>query len=156
MLEIDIPGYGCLRLGHLVMDYNGTLALDGGLVSGAEERLIRLSPSLDLHVVTADTHGGAQRFLKDLPCRLQILPSDHQAEAKSAYVAELGAETVVAIGNGRNDRLMLRAAALGIGVILNEGAYCATLADADMICTSIADALDLLLSPLRLVAGLRT
>ena len=156
MLEIDIPGYGCMRLRHLVMDYNGTLALDGGLVPGAEKRLFRLSQSLDLHVVTADTHGGARQYLKDLPCRLQVLPTDHQAEAKSAYVGELGAEAVVAIGNGRNDRLMLREAALGIGVILNEGAHSAALAEADMICTSIADALDLLLSPLRLVAGLRT
>ena len=156
MLDIDIPGYGCLPLRHLVMDYNGTLALDGRLIPGVGKQLIELSQSLSLHVVTADTHGGAQRNLKDLPCRLQVLPPDHQAEAKSAYVQELGAGEAVAIGNGRNDRLMLREAALGIAVILNEGACSATLADADMVCTSIADALDLLRFPLRLVAGLRT
>jgi soluble P-type ATPase len=156
VLEIDIPGYGCLRLHHLVMDYNGTLALDGMLLPGTEKRLVRLSQSLDLHVVTADTHGSVRRHLEALPCRLQVLPSDRQAEAKSAYVRGLGAKAVVAMGNGRNDRLMLKEAALGIGVILNEGAYGATLSDADMICTSIADALDLLLLPLRLVAGLRT
>ena len=155
MLEIDIPGYGCLQLRHLVMDYNGTLALDGQLIPGVDKQLIELSQSLSLHVVTADTHGGAQRNLKDLPCRLQVLPPDHQAEAKSAFVQDLGAEAAVAIGNGRNDRLMLREAALGIAVILNEGACSATLADADMVCTSIADALDLLRWPLRLVAGLR-
>lgn len=156
MLELEIPGYGCLRLRHLVMDYNGTLALDGGLVPGVGKRLIQLSQSLNLHVVTADTHGGAQQNLKGLPCGLQILPSEQQAEAKKAYVQKLGAKETAAIGNGRNDRLMLREAVLGVGVILNEGAFSATLADADMVCTSIADALDLFRFPLRLVAGLRT
>ena len=156
MLEIEIPGYGWLILRHLVMDYNGTLALDGGLVPGVGKRLIQLSQSLNLHVVTADTHGGAQQNLKGLPCGLQILPAEQQAEAKKAYVQKLGAKETVAIGNGRNDRLMLREAALGVGVVLNEGAFSATLADADMVRTSIADALDLLRFPLRLVAGLRT
>jgi soluble P-type ATPase len=155
ILEIDVPGYGCLKLRHLVMDYNGTLALDGQLIPGVGKQLIQLSQSLNLHVVTADTHGGAQLNLKNLPCRLQVLPPDHQAEAKKVYVQQLGAGETVAIGNGRNDRLMLREAALGIAVILNEGACSATLADADMVCTSIADALDMLLFPLRLVAGLR-
>jgi soluble P-type ATPase len=45
-------------------------------------------------------------------------PEDEQ---KARYVAELGKATVAAIGNGRNDRLMLREAALGIAVIGPEG-----------------------------------
>jgi hypothetical protein len=28
-MELAIPGFGTLRLEHLVLDYNGTLALDG-------------------------------------------------------------------------------------------------------------------------------
>jgi len=38
MLEIDIPGTGLLRLQHLVLDYNGTLATDGALLPGVDER----------------------------------------------------------------------------------------------------------------------
>ena len=28
MIEISIPGFGTLRLEHMVLDYNGTLACD--------------------------------------------------------------------------------------------------------------------------------
>ena len=33
MIEIDIPGWGELRLHFLVTDYNGTLACDGILIT---------------------------------------------------------------------------------------------------------------------------
>lgn len=32
MIEIDIPGFRLLKLNHLVLDYNGTLALDSLLL----------------------------------------------------------------------------------------------------------------------------
>lgn len=34
MIEINIPGFGSLELDHLVLDYNGTMALDGQLIEG--------------------------------------------------------------------------------------------------------------------------
>ena len=34
MLRTDIPGFGSLRIEHLVLDYNGTLALDGRMLPG--------------------------------------------------------------------------------------------------------------------------
>ena len=37
MIEIDVPGFGALRLEHLVLDYNGTLACDGMLLEGVHE-----------------------------------------------------------------------------------------------------------------------
>jgi len=46
MLEIDIPGYRALRLVHLVLDYNGTLACDGALVDGVGDRLAALAGML--------------------------------------------------------------------------------------------------------------
>jgi soluble P-type ATPase len=62
----------------------------------------------------------------------------------------------VAVGNGRNDRLMLQESALGIAVILNEGAAMQTLLCADVVCTDIVAALQLLIHPLRLTATLRS
>jgi soluble P-type ATPase len=63
------------------------------------------------------------------------------------------------VGNGRNDQLMLKEAALGIAVILEEGAAAATLNAtlnaADVVCTHIVSALELLTNPLRLMATLR-
>jgi len=63
---------------------------------------------------------------------------------------------VVALGNGRNDRLMLREAALGIALIQREGGAAETIASADLLSTSVIEALDLLLHPQRLIASLRS
>ena len=37
MIEISIPGYKHLQLKHLVLDYNGTIALDGRLFDALDE-----------------------------------------------------------------------------------------------------------------------
>jgi soluble P-type ATPase len=155
-LRIKIPGYGTLELKYLVMDYNGTLAVDGVVVKGVEQAFDMLAADLELHVITADTFGVAAENLNNMPCRLSVLPPGDQAAAKLDYIDRLGAESTVAIGNGRNDRLMLAKAALGICVILEEGAAVETINSADVICPSVLSALGLLLNPLRLTATLRS
>ena len=156
MIEIDIPGFKHLRLEHLVLDYNGTLAVDGRLATGVRERLHRLAEKLHIHVITADTFGAVRASVADLACTLHVLPRQSQAEAKRDYVRRLNAERTVCIGNGRNDRLMLGEASLGIAVILAEGACGSTITAADVVCRDINDALDLLRHPLRLTATLRS
>src|SRR6056297_1776604 len=155
-MRIQIPGYGELTLQSLVMDYNGTLAIDGKPVDGVRDALIKLSEDLDLHVLTADTFGIAREGLEGIPCKLTILSKDDQQGGKLRFVQDLGAAWVAAIGNGRNDQLMLRDAALGIAVILEEGASVQALQAADVVCPSIVSALELLLHPLRLTATLRS
>lgn len=103
MLEITIPSRGVLHLSHLVLDYNGTLALDGALVEGVGERLRELSKHLDVHVITADTYGDVEGRLADLPVTLSTLSDHLQDEAKQRYVRTLSARECVTIGNGRND-----------------------------------------------------
>ncbi len=156
MLSVDIPGHRELHLHHLVADYNGTLAVDGRLLFGLADLLTRVAKLLEVHVVTADTFGLAARELAGLPLTLTVLPAGGQAEAKAEYLRQLGAETGVALGNGRNDRWLLREAALGIGVIQAEGASLAALAEADVVCRSAHEALQLLLDPRRLIATLRS
>ena len=155
MLAIEIPGAGALRLEHLVLDYNGTIALDGGLIVGVADRLRALAQTLQAHVVTADTFGRAHAELVGLPCTLSVLPPGDQDVRKLEYIRALGVDRVVAIGNGRNDRAMIEAAALGIAVIQGEGAAVGTVLAADVAVSSVLDALDLLAAPLRLVATLR-
>ena len=156
MIEINIPGYKTLQLKHLVLDHNGTLAVDGLLVAGVKESLNRLSADMEIHVLTADTFGKAKSQLEGVSCKLSILPSDNQDIGKLEYVKKLGAEHSVCIGNGRNDRLMLKEAELGITVILEEGTALATLTSADVVCKDILSALELLTHPLRLTATLRS
>lgn len=155
MVNVDILGFGALRLANLVLDFNGTLAVDGRLLPGVKERLRRLADFLSVHVVTADTFGKARSQLKDTRCRIAVLGMRSQDRAKAAYVRRLHAPNTACIGNGRNDRLMLRIAALGIAVIQAEGAAPETVREADIVAIDVCDALDLLWKPLRLVATLR-
>ncbi|HRX56695.1 MAG TPA: hypothetical protein P5016_19435 [Verrucomicrobiales bacterium] len=155
MIEVSIPGFAHLRLLHLLIDFNGTLAMKGALVPGAAWRLRKLAELLEVHVLTADTFGKASQELKDLPLKLTIAPPGDQAEAKLHYLRKLGETGVVAIGNGRNDARMVAEAALGIGLIQREGAAGTLLAAADIVALDVRDALDLLLHPMQLVATLR-
>lgn len=156
MIDLDVPGFGRLEIEHLVLDYNGTLAVDGHLVDGVADDLNALADRLTVHVVTADTFGRARQALEGIRCRLDVLPPGDQDIAKQEFVRTLGPERTVCVGNGRNDRLMLRDAAVGMAVILAEGAAGLTLADADVVATDIRAALALLTHPLRLVATLRS
>jgi len=155
MLELRIPGREPLRLEHLVLDYNGTLAADGLLLPGVAERITELAGRLAVHVITADTFGIASMELSALPVSLHIIGPKDQAEAKLALVQSLGPEGVVAVGNGANDRLMLERAALGICILGVEGAATGTLLAADVVVRQATDSLDLLLRPGRLAATLR-
>lgn len=155
MLSIDIPGRGPLALEHLVLDLNGTLCVDGELLPGVAERLRALAGRLALHAVTADTRGRAAELLKDLPVAVHVLAPGREDEAKRDYLRALGAAAAAALGNGANDRLMLAEAGLGVGLVQAEGAFAGAVLAADVVCTDIRDALDLLLKPERLVATLR-
>ncbi len=155
MVNVDIPGLGILKLKYLVLDYNGTLAVDGDLIKGIAEKLNLLKIHLDIYVITADTFGKAAGNLDKVDCKTIMLKKENQQMQKEEFIMQLGKENVVAIGNGRNDARMLRSAALGIAVIQEEGASAETLMNADVICRSIDDALQLLIEPLRLIASLR-
>lgn len=156
MIEISIPGHEMLHLKHLVLDYNGTLAIDGYLIEGVGNILEKLSERLEIHVITADTFGKARSGLQSVNCTLSILAVDDQDVGKLEYIKKLGVKGCVCIGNGRNDRLMLKEAALGIAVIQKEGAAGVTLQASDVVCCSIVSALELLTHPLRLAASLRS
>ncbi len=154
-MQITIPGQGALVLKHLVLDLNGTVALDGEILPAVAERLAALSAHLTIHLVTADTHGRAAEMAERLKVQLARIEAGNEAGQKLALVERLGAEQVVAIGNGANDAEMLAAAALGIAILGPEGLAIAALRAADVAVARIEDGLDLLLHPQRLVATLR-
>lgn len=156
MIHISIPGFGDVQLKHLVLDYNGTIAFDGELYEGLHTLLIDLSDKINIHILTADTFGEAKKNLDPLPVTLSILAGTVQDEEKLEYIKKLGADYSICMGNGRNDRLMLKEAALGIAVIQDEGACTETVLSADIVCTSIISALELLNNPKRMIATLRS
>ncbi len=155
MLEIDIPGFGSVKLKHLVSDFTGTLSVSGKLLPGVKERLNKIADFLTIHILTSDTFGRAKSELSDVRCKAHILKGGYHDLQKEEYVGNLGAASVVAFGNGNNDRKMLRVARLGIAVTEGEGCSIDTLMAADIHVTSIKAGFDLLLNPKRCKATLR-
>ena len=155
MLELTIPGRGELRIEHLVTDVNGTLALDGILHDGLAKRIGLLRDRLQIHLLTADTHGRQSIIDGQLNLTAVRITGGNEAQQKANYVKTLGADSVVAIGQGANDALMLKEAALGICILSKEGLAPGTLLAADLLVPDIFSALDLLEKPLRLIASLR-
>jgi len=155
MIIIEIPGYKKIVAEHLILDYNGTLAVDGILIPGLKDILNVLAEKIRIHVVTADTFGNAAAGLSGIPCTLTILAAERQQQQKARYIKHIGRHKTIAIGNGVNDALMLKKAALSIAVIQKEGSALTTLKNANIVCTNIKDALELLINPQRLIATLR-
>jgi len=156
MFELDVPGFGPLRLKHLVSDFTGTLSVDGRLMPGVKERLNRIAEFLQIHILTADTFGMAKAELEGIKCIVHILEGKEHDVQKEDYVKQLGRDRVIAFGNGNNDRRMLKAAKIGIAVCLNEGCAIDAIVSANIVVTSTTDALDLPLNPKRLKATLRS
>jgi P-type E1-E2 ATPase len=155
VIELTVPGMGHYSIEHLILDLNGTIALDGRIIRGVKERLIALSKNVHIIVVTADTNKNAEKLLKDLPVALCTIEEAKESEQKARLVREKGREVAVSVGNGCNDVSMLQESAIGICVVGREGASREAVLASDLVVPGITDALDLLLKPNRLKASLR-
>jgi len=155
LIEITIPGRGSYNFKHLVLDLNGTIALDGEISEGVEGRLHQLSSLLSISIVTADTYGSARRLEESLDIKVCKIETGKEDAQKLALVQQLGKEDTTCMGNGSNDASMLRESALGICIVGREGASVEAMMNSDLIVSDINDALDLLLKPNRLIATLR-
>jgi soluble P-type ATPase len=155
MIQIDIQEFGILKLEHFVTDYSGTLSEDGRVLPEVKEKLNALSERLKVHIITSDTFGMARKELEGVNCTLHVLEGPGHTAQKENYVLTLGADRVVALGNGNNDAKMLRAARVGISVCLKEGVSVEALKAGKILVRSPIDAIDLLLNPKRLTATLR-
>lgn len=151
-LPVAIPGRAEYALEHLMLDVNGTLTDRGVLLDGVGARIDRLRPAVTVHLVSADTFGTVEEIATGLGVSFARARSGAD---KLRRLQALGAERCAVVGNGANDELVLAAAALGIVVIGPEGASARALMVADVVCASVLDALDLLLSPMALAATLR-
>ncbi len=136
-------------------DVNGTLAIDGNLIEGLRTPLKHLRSKLQIHLITADTHGKQDLIDEQLGLQAIRIKPGREAEQKSRYIRRLDPKTVVAIGQGANDVLMMITAALGICILSDEGTCADTLLAADIFTRDILDAFALLENPTRISATLR-
>jgi soluble P-type ATPase len=151
MVDVEIPGRGRLILRHAVFDFNGTLARDGEPLDDVVQGLARVQAVLSCVILSADTHGTLARLAGSLGVPVQVV---RDGDEKAAFIARLEGPAA-AVGNGRNDVPMFRAAALSIAVLGPEGLAVSALLAADIVVAGIGDAFALLTQPARLVSTLR-
>jgi len=152
MININIPGWGEIDIENMVIDLNGTLATDGKIPQEVKERIIKLSEITNIYILTSDTYGTALVECRDMKVKLVIIEGEESEKGKFEFIKSLELEKTVAIGNGNNDKLILKEAALGIAVLGEEGLSVSATKNADVLVKNILDALDLFLKPKRLIA----
>lgn len=151
-IDLELQGGIIRSFTDLVLDYTGTLSLDGVLLPGVAERLTNIAARMRITILTADTFGKAREQTKGLPVDFSVIRTGME---KAEAVLRMGGENVIAIGNGRNDVPMMRHAGLRIAVIGPEGASAELLQVSDAVVHNVCDGLDLIMHPLRLKATLR-
>ncbi len=154
-MVFEIPGRETIKIKNVVFDYNGTIAIDGQLIAGVGNRINELAGIINFHVITADTYGSVEKALADINCRIVKISNRKQDDSKLDYLLNLGKETTLCVGNGKNDRLMLKEAIIGIALIQDEGACVESLLAADIVCKSIMDVFAYFKNPKRVKATLR-
>ena len=155
MIKIVIPGWGNMEIENMVLDLNGTIATDGKIPSEVKEKINNLSDKVKIYILTADTQGTASEEISNMEVELVKVSEKDSTEVKLRVLESLDPTRTVAIGNGNNDHLILKEAALGIAVLGDEGISASAMKNADVIVKNISDALDLFLKPKRLIATLR-
>jgi len=155
VIEITIPGRGNYTIKNVVIDLNGTIAIDGKIIQGVKEKVAMLSQKLNIFLVTADTNKNAERLIRDFPVTLYKIKEAEENNQKLQVVLKQGKDNTVSIGNGCNDISMLKESAIGICIVGREGASAEAMMASDLVVSTINDALDLLLKPHRLKATLR-
>ena len=154
-MRIEIPGWGNIDIENIVIDLNGTIATDGKIASEVRKKITSLSELEKVYILTADTQGTANKEILGMNVELIKVPEENSKKGKFEFLSTLNLETTVVIGNGSNDQLTLKEAALGIAVLGDEGVSVSAMKSADIVVENIHNALDLLLEPKRLIATLR-
>jgi len=154
-MRIDIPGWGNIDIENIVIDLNGTVATDGRVPLEVKEKINFLSDQAKIYILTADTQGTANEEILGMNAELIKIPEEDSKQGKFDFLKTLNLEATVAIGNGNNDQLILKEAALGIAVLGDEGVSVSAIKTADIVVKNIQNALDLFLKPKRLIATLR-
>ena len=154
-MKIEIPGREALELKNIVFDYNGTVAINGKLLAEVSQNINELASEFNFYVITADTYGTVQKELEDTACEVIVIGKENQDKYKLDFINSLDSNTVLSVGNGRNDKLMLKQSALGIAILQEEGLCTETLLNSDILVKSILDVFGFLKDKNRLIATLR-
>lgn len=153
----EIPNYKRLEIENILLDINGTIQFSGKISEELKQKIIELKQKFQIILISADTRGNLKEIASELGLNYEKLTKKRsEREQKEKIVEKYNKENTIAIGNGNNDELMLKKAALGIAIIGSEGASIKAINSADIIVTNPIDAIDLILEEKKLIATLRS
>ena len=155
MLIYKIPGREDIRIENIVLDYNGTIAVDGKILDGVKQLLSKLKNHANIYILTADTYGTVEEECSNIGGEVLRFPKENAGESKKDIVKKLGGEKTLCVGNGFNDIPMFKESILSIAVIEGEGACGKLLVHADIVTRSIIEALEIILNKNKMKATLR-
>src|ERR1035438_7951035 len=99
-ITIDIPGFGERHIRIAVSDYTGTHSFGGVIEPDVKRKLRELAAVVDLHIITADSFGTAERELAGIAIPYKLRSGRHDIE-KAEFVSQFDLQHVAAFGNGR-------------------------------------------------------
>lgn len=149
---INIPGHGKVHIKTVLFDFNGTLAKDGILLDQMLFKLKKLSEKYQVYIITGDTFGSVKDQLKGTDIELLLAAT---ADEKMRQTIRLGADHVLAVGNGNIDYKMFMQAKLSFCVIGDEGASFKAMSHADIILNDIHHVFDMIDQPHKIIASLK-
>lgn len=149
MIVIQRPGQEPLEIEFILIDFEGTLATDRRVHPKAKDKINLLSKRTKIYIFITGAEEGVTEVLRKVKAEIIYLKEGEASQGKINLLQQLGAQRVVAIGNGIDDISTVEKAGLGIGVMNREGTASELIQKADVVFMNILDALDFLLKPLR-------
>src|SRR4030043_1637966 len=104
-----------------------------------KEKINSLSDKAKIYILTADTRGTASEESSDMGVELLKVSEKDSTEVKLRVLESLDPTKTVAVGNGNNDHLILKEAALGIAVLGDEGTSVSAMKNADIVVKNISE-----------------
>ncbi len=154
MILIERPELNPLEVEFILIDFEGTLAVDRRVHPKAKDKIDLLSKRAKMYVLTKEKRELIEERLRKVKAEIIYLAETDSSQRKLDLLRQLGPARCVAIGNGADDAATIQEAGIGICVIGKEGASGEAMKNADLVFTDILDALDFLLKPLRQKATL--
>ena len=149
MISIQRPGMESLELHFVLIDFEGTLAMDGRVHPKAKDKVNLLSKRVTVYILTKSSKEKVEETLKKMKAEILSMTEGDSSQQKLDVLQRLGPHQTAVIGNGFDDVQIMEQAGLGMCVIGKEGSSPEAVAKADLVVTSVLDALDFLLRPLR-------
>ena len=144
-MKYNPAGVEEIELTNIILDLNGTLAVNGIIVDGVKERIQKLKQlGYEVYLFTGDQRGNAAAQAAKLGIKVKKAIS---SDEKEKLTKELETEKTVSIGNARIDIGAFKPCALRIGTLQGEGIHTEILEHIDLLVPSVNNALDLLIDP---------